>query len=130
MWTKHKAMKGQKFDGGVLRATGLAARRHNVDKLGWEIGVSKQQVKATPVLIPVVTALFPQDHGIDFAPVFDIKNARGEVVLLPNQLPGNAHMVGPINLMGCCRRTHKMKITPAAVAHLKDITLTCPWTPS
>eukprot|EP00959_Pyramimonas_sp_CCMP1952_P436508 9140443-Pyramimonas_sp.AAC.1 len=54
-------MKGKKFSGGALGQPGRQALRHNIDKVGWEIGVSKQQVKAAAELKPALAAKFPNN---------------------------------------------------------------------
>ena len=128
MWNMLKAMKSIKFQGGNLRAAGRQHLWHGIDKLGWEIGVSKQQVKSIQILEPVAKAIFPQNQTHDFTTAFDIRNDRGEVIFLPNKLPGNTHMGGPIKLFDCDRMSHKLQVTSTAPALLTDLGLNIPLT--
>ncbi|CAK0802862.1 unnamed protein product, partial [Prorocentrum cordatum] len=123
MWVCLKKMKGRKFSGGSLRQAGRTALWHNIDKVGWEIGVSKQQVKAVAELKPVLAAIFPNSPQHNWDAAFDIKNDRGEAIFLPMSLPGNAHQGGPIKVYDCGRTTHKMKIPPTANALLQDLSI-------
>ncbi|CAK0893266.1 unnamed protein product [Prorocentrum cordatum] len=90
-------MKGRRFSGGTLRASGTFFW-HNIDKLGWETGVGKQQVKAGSLLEPTLAFFSPNARDHDFKSCFDIKNDRGEVIFFLSRLPGNARVGGPAKL--------------------------------
>ena len=59
MWVMLKAMKGLKFNGGQYRHPARTALWHSIDKTGWDIGVSKQQVESVRLLKERFATLFP-----------------------------------------------------------------------
>ena len=125
MWACLTRMKGRKFEsvmGEAGRRTGPGGQPqlwHGIDKLGWEIQLSKRQRQAKTIVIDYLVEKEGLEKDVAMKCVDDFSD-NGDVILTIKNWPKAAEQghTRPIKLLEQDRATHHLQVCKASTAKL------------